>query len=89
MQGLDGTIYLDFCGVGPYQSRRPGSMTFFDPESGAKTREKQIKLTHSDRWEANPSTQRLDTQSSRPYLGSNLYAADRVKAPIPYKPNTQ
>ena len=34
IQGLDGTIYLDFCGVGPKNSQKPGMMTFFDPDSG-------------------------------------------------------
>jgi len=33
-QGLDGTVYLDFCGVGPYLSERPGTVLKFDPESG-------------------------------------------------------
>ena len=27
------------------------------------------------------------TFSSRPHLGGNLYAADRAKPPIPYKPS--
>ena len=87
IQGLDGTIYLDFCGIGPLGSRKPGSITMYDPESGNKIidGQKNIKLMHSDRWEVNPN-QGAKVCSSRPYLGGNLYAADRVKPSVPFKP---
>ena len=35
IQGLDGTIYIDFCGVGPTYSKKPGSVVFFNPENGS------------------------------------------------------
>ena len=61
----------------------------YNPETGAKINpsHKNIKLMHSDRWEANPNEGNKVTFSSRPYLGGNLYAADRAKPPIPYKPS--
>jgi hypothetical protein len=89
IQGLDGTIYLDFCGIGPIGSRKPGTVTMYNPETGTKinSSHKTIKLMHSDRWEANPNEGNKVTFSSRPHLGGNLYAADRAKPPIPYKPS--
>jgi hypothetical protein len=44
---------------------------------------KQIKLLHSDHWkvfEGNPGTM------TRPLLGCNLYAEDRTKPTVPWKP---
>ena len=34
IQGLDGTIYLDFCGIGPLGSKKPGAVTCFNPQNG-------------------------------------------------------
>ena len=87
IQGLDGTIYLDFCGKGPKSSARPGQITFFNPEDGSKLRTKQINMLHSDKWEEYPFHTRI-AQSTRPHLGTNMYADDR-KVPVPpWKPNT-
>lgn len=40
IQGLDGTIYLDFSDVGPQFSLKPGLVKFFNPASGEETRTK-------------------------------------------------
>ena len=34
IQSKDGTIYLDFCGVGPAFSQPPGRVTFYDDSTG-------------------------------------------------------
>ena len=34
IQSKEGTIFLDFCGVGPLHSQAPGRVTFFDEQSG-------------------------------------------------------
>ena len=48
IQGLDGTIYLDFCDVGPQFSVKPGQIKFFNPDGNQ--RQKQINFLHSAKW---------------------------------------
>ena len=88
IQGLDGTIYIDFCGVGPKFSQKPGQVIFFNPENGSQARKKMINMMHSDKWQPYPFPTR-NAQTTRPHLGTNMYAADREKPPIPWKPNSQ
>ncbi len=99
IQGLDGTIYLDFCNQGPIESIKPGLVKFFNPETGKQARTKQIELIHSSQYQPYPASksttppdatanQRLAI-ATRPHLGANIYAAERKPLPIPWKPNTQ
>mmetsp|Transcript_4215 Transcript_4215/g.7155 ORF Transcript_4215/g.7155 Transcript_4215/m.7155 type:complete len:125 (+) Transcript_4215:465-839(+) len=83
IQGLDGTIYLNFVGQNPIYTPKkstPGTVTFIKTK---KT--KQIKLLHSDKTTPNPFETRVEG-STQPWLGSNLYAADRKPPVIPWRP---
>ena len=87
IQGLDGTIYLDFCGIGPKNSQKPGQVIFYDPVSSAQQRTKQITMMHSEKWEPYPYHNRT-AMTTRPHLGANMYAENRAQPPIPWKPDT-
>ena len=80
IQGLDGTIYLDFCDVGPQHSIKPGQIKFYTAGNTEPARTKQINFMHSDRWQPypveNPPTNRM-IKATRPHLGGNIYAAER------------
>lgn len=41
---------------------------------------------YSDQWQQFNGAK---DEMTRPYLGGNLYAAERVKPPVPWKPNTK
>ena len=88
IQGKDGTIYLDFCGIGPKFSQPPGKVTFYNPDNGSQQRTKQIKMLHSERWNAYPFDTRTE-KSTRPHFGENMYAANRGPPHVPWKPNTE
>ena len=45
-------------------------------------------MLHSEKWEPYPYETRTEC-TTRPYLGSNLYADNREVPPIPWKPNTE
>lgn len=47
-------------------------------------REKQITLVHTQYWKPNPFTKRLQG-TTVPHLGTNMYAAERTKPPVPLK----
>lgn len=49
IQGLDGSVFLDFCGVGPYKSRKPGHITFYNDQQ-AEIRSSCVQLVHSEKW---------------------------------------
>ena len=83
IQALDGTIFLNFAGEGAIYSEKLGSCKFYE-SNGNLRGEKQIKLAHAQYWKANPFTKRLQG-ITQPHLGTNTYAADRVKPPVPLK----
>lgn len=92
IQGLDGTIYLDFSNVGPQFSVKPGKIRFFNPASGEETRSKQINIVHSTRWseyELPAVASNRMSKATKAHLGGNIYAAERTSLPIPWKPNTE
>lgn len=94
IQGLDGTIYLDFCNVGPQHSVKPGTVKFFADNSNNVAREKQINLVHAKFWKPHPRQAAFNPESRRaeatkPHLGSNIYAADRKPLAVPWKLNSQ
>jgi len=62
-------------------SEKLGLCRLYD-EKGAVRKEKQINFAHSKYWKPNPFTKRLQG-ITQPHLGTNTYAADRVKPPIP------
>lgn len=73
---------MDFCGYGPDGIVRPGTVNFYD--NGKVIRSKAIKLLQSEKWEKFEGKNKM----TRPQLGCNLYAADREKPQVPWKPNT-
>jgi len=85
IQSLDGTIYLNFAQEGTLFSERPGTVKMYDPSTGVVTKEKHIKLCHSDLWKPNPML-RSCQGTVNPHLGSNMYAQDRAKPPVPVRP---
>jgi len=81
---MDGSIFLDFSGVGPEASMKPGTVIIYD-KSGNVSSKKELKLVSGEHWEEFIG---LKNEMSRPHLGANLYAANREKPPIPWKPDT-
>eukprot|EP00347_Sterkiella_histriomuscorum_P014688 403359928 len=83
IQGLDGTIYLNFAGEGVIFGDKPGTCKFYDQQKEI-VRTKQINLIHAQYWNPNPYTKRMNN-TTQPHLGTNMYGADRIKPPIPQK----
>lgn len=64
---------------------KPGTVKIFD-EAGKVTKTVEHKLIYSDQWQ---KFEGKKDETTRPHLGNNLYAADREKPPVPWKPNTK
>jgi hypothetical protein len=79
IQSLDGTIYLNFAQEGVIFSEMPGTVKYGEGRPG-----KQLPLVHAPHWVPNNFTKRLQG-TTQPHLGSNMYAAERVKPPVPLK----
>lgn len=79
IQSLDGTIYLNFAQEGVIFSEKPGTVKYGDGRPS-----KQLPLVHAPHWVPNNFTKRLQG-TTQPHLGSNMYAAERVKPPVPLK----
>ena len=80
IQASDGSIYLDFSGVGPEESHKPGTVILYSSKGEVRER-KVCKTVLADRWEEHCLPRNAMT---RPLLGANLYAADREKPHVPY-----
>ena len=87
IQGLDGTIYLDFSGPSCCSSIQPGKVIYHDPKTGIESSQKEIPLIQAEKWEAYPFNDRI-SQPTRDWIGSNTYAADRQKLPTPWRPES-
>jgi hypothetical protein len=82
---LDGTIFLNFAGESVIFGEKPGTCRIYSGDgSGSVRKEKEINLLHSKHWQPNPYNRRLQG-ITQPHLGTNMYAADRVKPPVPLK----
>lgn len=62
---------------------KPGTCKIYD-KSKEVVKEKNINLVHSQYWKPNPYSKRM-LNTTQPHLGTNMYAAERVKPPVPQK----
>ena len=61
-QSLDGTLNIDYTGVGPMHSKKPGTVTYFD-KNGSKSGGKLIPLLPGEGWKENTATDRLKSRT--------------------------
>lgn len=76
-------IYLNFAGESVMYGLKPGQVKYYDA-TGNMRNEKEFPLIQAPHWKQNPFTKRLQGITA-PHLGSNMYAADRTKPPVPLK----
>mmetsp|Transcript_9469 Transcript_9469/g.14518 ORF Transcript_9469/g.14518 Transcript_9469/m.14518 type:complete len:149 (+) Transcript_9469:331-777(+) len=94
IQDVDGTIFLNFVGQNPIYTPmgyKPGTVKILTPASSKDKDaskyilEKEIKMPHSEKVSDNEQETRVEG-TTQPWLGNNLYSADRDKPRVPWKP---